>query len=319
MSRQITEQPPDWPIRRVWYPSARAVVLLHRLVMERIGQEPSEPRDFVGLSRALDGAFRPHLGTTPVTYADRAELTVEATKLMVAIALSQAFADGNKRTALLAGDVFLRRHGFRLMTGQVRMAEALQRLVLSQDHNVREARIAELEELIRAGSGPLPRLPITPRNLVDEHRVVLTDEDELAEYRVEQRATSWVKPDQPDTYQTILVAYAQLKERPLPQLRSDERGRSLTLLPLLADPPLSQIPVPNGLIRGAVYEGRLTLGFDCLPLANPGGTDEFGAEVREFPELDNLPPEYRDPAWVLEQAKLMARSADRALRRLQRA
>jgi len=58
-------------------------------------------------------------------YAD-ADLIEQAALLAVGISQAQAFVDGNKRTAFLAADVFLRANGCRFAGNPLEMAEQLE-------------------------------------------------------------------------------------------------------------------------------------------------------------------------------------------------
>jgi death-on-curing protein len=82
---------------------------LHDFIMDKTGEQPAPLRDRAALESAL---LRPQ---TAAHYND-ADLVEQCSVLMVGISEAQAFADGNKRTAFIAADVFLRTNG-RVYTG----------------------------------------------------------------------------------------------------------------------------------------------------------------------------------------------------------
>ncbi|HLJ35812.1 MAG TPA: type II toxin-antitoxin system death-on-curing family toxin [Ktedonobacteraceae bacterium] len=78
------------------------VLALHELMMERFGLGPSPLRDEGLLESAI---MRPQMAA----YYSNADIIRQSALLTVGI--SQAFMDGNKRTAFAACDVFLRLNG----------------------------------------------------------------------------------------------------------------------------------------------------------------------------------------------------------------
>lgn len=69
---------------------------------------------------ALEGAImRPRTRT----YYEGADLIDQAATLMIGLALSHPFLDGNKRTAAIAGDVFLRLNGLRIEADDIEFAD----------------------------------------------------------------------------------------------------------------------------------------------------------------------------------------------------
>ena len=80
------------------------VMLIHRVMIERFGGADGV-RDMGALESAL---FRPQSGY----YADT---IAEAAALFESLAMNHPFADGNKRVAFGAVDVFLRINGIRLV------------------------------------------------------------------------------------------------------------------------------------------------------------------------------------------------------------
>lgn len=85
------------------------VEALHVFIMEKTGSAPSLLRDRSLLESAV---MRPQ---TAAYYGD-ADLVEQAALLAVGISQAQALVEGNKRTAFMAADVFLRTNGC-LFTG----------------------------------------------------------------------------------------------------------------------------------------------------------------------------------------------------------
>ena len=80
------------------------VLGLHADVMRRTGFLPAPVRDLVALESAI---MRPQM----VAHDEGADLLTQAMTLMLAISQAQAFANGNKRTAMFAALVFLELNG----------------------------------------------------------------------------------------------------------------------------------------------------------------------------------------------------------------
>ena len=109
---------------REWtYLTTLDVEALHVFVMERTGARPAPLRDRARLESAL---MRPQAAAF---YRD-ADLVEQAALLAVGIAQAQAFVDGNKRTAFLAADVFLRLNGWRFAGDPVEMARQLEAVAI---------------------------------------------------------------------------------------------------------------------------------------------------------------------------------------------
>lgn len=94
---------------------------LHDFVVEKTGEAPAPLRDRSLLESAV---MRPQ---TAAHYAG-ADLVAQAAVLALAIAQAQAFVDGNKRTAFLAADVFLRANGCLFAGDPLEMARQLEAL-----------------------------------------------------------------------------------------------------------------------------------------------------------------------------------------------
>src|SRR3972149_4628198 len=82
---------------------------LHVFIMEKTSDAPSLLRDRPLLESAV---MRPQMAS----YYANADLVEQCALLAVGISQAQAFLDGNKRTAFIAADVFMRANG-RLFTG----------------------------------------------------------------------------------------------------------------------------------------------------------------------------------------------------------
>ena len=92
---------PPTPLR---YLSVDEVEAINAAVLSGDGQA-SVLRDSDVLAGAVE---RPKTAA----YYEQADLVTQAARLIAAIALAHAFKDGNKRTALLAGAVFLDLNGY---------------------------------------------------------------------------------------------------------------------------------------------------------------------------------------------------------------
>ncbi len=91
------------------YLNVADIISLHEFIMRKTGFAPEPLRDEGGLESA---AMRPQMAA----YYEGADLVRQAAILAVGISQAQAFVDGNKRTALIAFDVFLQRNDH-LFTG----------------------------------------------------------------------------------------------------------------------------------------------------------------------------------------------------------
>lgn len=101
------------------YLSVADVVALHAAIMERTGAAPAPLRSEGALESAV---VRPEMAA----YYEQADLIRRAVLLAVGISQAQAFIDGNKRTAFVACDVFLRLNGHRFAGDAVEMAQQLE-------------------------------------------------------------------------------------------------------------------------------------------------------------------------------------------------
>lgn len=97
------------------------VIGLHRAIMPRTGGEPAL-RDEGLLESAV---MRPQMAA----YYEHADLATQAALLISGVVLAHAFVDGNKRTAELAGDVFLQLNGWWLDTEPLELALQIEEVV----------------------------------------------------------------------------------------------------------------------------------------------------------------------------------------------
>lgn len=91
------------------YLTVADIISLHEFIMQKTGFAPEPLRNEGRLESA---AMRPQMAA----YYEGADLIRQAAILAVGISQAQAFVDGNKRTALIAFDVFLQRNKY-LITG----------------------------------------------------------------------------------------------------------------------------------------------------------------------------------------------------------
>jgi len=99
------------------YLSLADVIAIHESAMRHLGDEPKPLRDEGILESAV---MRPQMAA----YYEGADIVRQAALLGVGISQAQAFLDGNKRTAYLALNTFLRMNG--LTYGGDRLALARQ-------------------------------------------------------------------------------------------------------------------------------------------------------------------------------------------------
>ena len=92
-------------MRETQYLSLADVIAIHERAMRRLGAAPNPLRDEGLLESAV---MRPRMAA----YYEGADLIRQAALLGVGISQAQAFLDGNKRTAYLALNTFLRMNEF---------------------------------------------------------------------------------------------------------------------------------------------------------------------------------------------------------------
>lgn len=124
------------------YPTPMDVVALNERVLGRSGALVDEGRLISALHRAEAAA-----------YYEGADTIQQSVILLTAVALTHAFADGNKRTALYAVAVFWQLNGWAFTGDLLDLARRLERLVAN--HQEREAEgealVAWLRERVRLG------------------------------------------------------------------------------------------------------------------------------------------------------------------------
>jgi death-on-curing protein len=103
------------------YLSLAEVIAIHESAMRRLGDEPKPLRDEGLLDSAV---LRPQMAA----YYEGADVTRQAALLGVGISQAQAFLDGNKRTAYLALNTFLRMNGLTYSGDRLELAKQLEQL-----------------------------------------------------------------------------------------------------------------------------------------------------------------------------------------------
>lgn len=104
-----------------FYPSTLDVLGLHDFIMQRT-RGTSELRD----EGALDGAL--HRPQTAAHYDD-ADMATQTVLLITGVALAHAFVDGNKRAALIVGDIFLERNDWAFTGTYLDLAKQIEAVV----------------------------------------------------------------------------------------------------------------------------------------------------------------------------------------------
>jgi death-on-curing protein len=121
------------------------VIGLHELVMERMGVRPAPFR--AGGEGLLESAvMRPQMAE----HYEDADLIRQGAVLAVGISQAQAFLDGNKRTAFMAVDTFLRLNGYISPADSLEYARQLE-AVAERDDSV-EAATDRFESWLRANT-----------------------------------------------------------------------------------------------------------------------------------------------------------------------
>ena len=120
------------------------LLAINEFVLAQEGQQ-SHLRDAGSLESAL---MRPQMAA----HYEGADLARQVAPLVAGIALAHAFVDGNKRTALLAGEMFVDLNGSRVESEPLEFAKAILALV-NHGESV-EAATANLESWMRARLHP---------------------------------------------------------------------------------------------------------------------------------------------------------------------
>jgi len=103
------------------YLSLADVIAIHERAMRRLGAEPKALRDEGLLESAV---MRPQMAA----HYEGADVIRQATLLGVGISQAQAFLDGNKRTAYLAINTFLRLNGLTYTGDRLALARQFEHL-----------------------------------------------------------------------------------------------------------------------------------------------------------------------------------------------
>jgi death-on-curing protein len=103
------------------YLSLADVIAIHEKAMRRVGAEPMALRDEGLLESAV---MRPQMAA----WYEGADIIRQAALLGVGISQAQAFIDGNKRTAYLALNTFLRLNGFSYTGDRIALARQLEEI-----------------------------------------------------------------------------------------------------------------------------------------------------------------------------------------------
>ncbi len=130
------------------YLAVSEVLYIHEQVMAQDKQQ-ALLTDEGKLESAL---MRPQMAA----HYEEADLVRQAALLVSGIALAHAFVDGNKRTALIAGETFLDKNGYTLAAEPLEFAEAILALVNRSDSL--ESATDRLEAWIQARLRPLSQL-----------------------------------------------------------------------------------------------------------------------------------------------------------------
>jgi death-on-curing protein len=121
------------------------VLGLHRTVMLRLRRDAEALRDEGALESAIESA-------KAAAYYEEADIIRQAAVLAVRISQAQAFVDGNKRTAYLTMDSFLRYNDLKFLGRPLQMAQQLE-AVASRDDSL-SAATDRFEAWLRERVGP---------------------------------------------------------------------------------------------------------------------------------------------------------------------
>jgi death-on-curing protein len=128
------------------YLSMADVLALHQAIMEKFGFASAPLRDEGTLESAI---MRPRMAA----YYIEADIIHQAALLAVGISQAQAFLDGNKRTAFLVCDVFLRLNGLAFVGDPLELA--IQLVAVAVHTGNLENATDGFEEWLREQVGPI--------------------------------------------------------------------------------------------------------------------------------------------------------------------
>jgi len=123
------------------------VIALHESAMRRLGDEPKPLREEGILESAV---MRPQMAA----YYEGADIVRQAALLGVGISQAQAFLDGNKRTAYLALNTFLRMNDLTYMGDRLALARQFERF--AERSNEPDEAIDAFEAWLRQYVQPRP-------------------------------------------------------------------------------------------------------------------------------------------------------------------
>jgi death-on-curing protein len=129
------------------YLSLAEVVAIHERALRSLGVAPNPLRDEGLLESAV---MRPRMAA----YYEAADLIRQAALLAAGISRAQAFLDGNKRTAYLAMNAFLRLNGLTYTGERLALAHQFERF--AERSGDAEAAIAAFEAWLRERTEPRP-------------------------------------------------------------------------------------------------------------------------------------------------------------------
>jgi death on curing protein len=130
------------------YLSLAEVIALHESAMRRLGVAPKPLRDEGTLESAV---MRPQMAA----YYEGADVIKQAALLGTGISQAQAFLDGNKRTAYLALNTFLRMNGLTYSGDRLELAKHFEQL--GEKSSESEAAIEAFEAWLRPYLQPRPK------------------------------------------------------------------------------------------------------------------------------------------------------------------
>jgi death on curing protein len=129
------------------YLSLAEVIAIHESAMRRLGGEPKPLRDEGTLESAV---MRPQMAA----YYEGADVIRQAALLGVGISQAQAFLDGNKRTAYLALNTFLRMNGLTYSGDRLALAQQFEQF--AERSNEPDEAINAFEAWLRQYVEPRP-------------------------------------------------------------------------------------------------------------------------------------------------------------------
>ena len=127
------------------YLSLADIIAIHERAMRRLGDEPKPLRDEGILESAV---MRPQMAA----YYEGADIVRQAALLGAGTSQAQAFLDGNKRTAYLALNTFLRMNGLTYIGDRLALARQFERF--AERSKKTDQAVADFEALLRQYAEP---------------------------------------------------------------------------------------------------------------------------------------------------------------------